>query len=406
MPLPRHILMFKIFLMKIYRLKVCFSLIALWVAFDGYSQKSELDPYVDFLRRQNTSAVDYVFELFEKYDIVILGERDHRDITQYQFINEIISDRRFIQNVGHIFTEVGVHNQTERANEILANKYDDYSVFERDLMRLYRDLNYWSVWEKYNFWYLLSTIYHINASLDDTRKLTIHFTDIPFDWDNYFDAEAYAEVHDRDSIMGNNFIDDFDKIRQNPNEPRKKALVIMNTRHSFKDHPKAVWRKSAASVIFDRYPGSVANVMINNTTLTEIVDDPDHLIERGKWDAAFKYVDNPELGFDMADSPFGEDILQFYEQPSAVEYKEVFTGFVFYKPISEWILMLGIPGFVDEEFKPEFIRRCKLSRPDAETEDILSSDIRYCNSLRIRDHFQGNDVSREQVERWINYWLQ
>ena len=68
--------------------------------------------------------------------------------------------------------------------------------------------------------------------------------------------------------------------------------------------------------------------------------------------------------------------------------------------------MLGIPGFVDEEFKPEFIRRCKLSRPDAETEDILSSDIRYCNSLKIWDHFQGNDVSREQVERWINYWLQ
>ena len=58
MPQQRHILTFKIFLMKIYRLKVCFSLIALWVAFDGYSQKSELDPYVDFLRRQNTSAVD------------------------------------------------------------------------------------------------------------------------------------------------------------------------------------------------------------------------------------------------------------------------------------------------------------------------------------------------------------
>lgn len=127
---------------KLQQLKIYLLSIAFFVTTNCFSQKNELKPYIDFLQSQNTSAVDYVFELFEKYDIVILGERDHRDITQYQFINEIISDRRFIQNVGHIFTEVGVHNQTERANKILANKYDDYSVFERDLMRLYRDLNY------------------------------------------------------------------------------------------------------------------------------------------------------------------------------------------------------------------------------------------------------------------------
>lgn len=51
----------------------------------------------------NTSAVDYVFELFEKYDIVILGERDHRDMSQYQFVSEIISDRRFHSKCGSHF---------------------------------------------------------------------------------------------------------------------------------------------------------------------------------------------------------------------------------------------------------------------------------------------------------------
>ena len=87
-------------------LKICFLLIAFFVTFNCFSQKSALKPYIDFLQCQNTSAVDYVFELFEKYDIIILGERDHRDMSQYQFVSEIISDRRFIQNVGHIFTEI------------------------------------------------------------------------------------------------------------------------------------------------------------------------------------------------------------------------------------------------------------------------------------------------------------
>ena len=166
-------------------------------------------------------------DLFEKYDIIILGERDHRDMSQYQFVSEIISDRRFIQNVGHIFTEIGATNQTERANNILGSEYESYLDFEKDLMELYRDLSSSYIWEKYNYWYLLSAIYRINTSLNDNQNLTLHFTDINFDWNNYFDINAYTDIYSRDSIMGCNFINEFDKILQNQDEPRKKALVIL-----------------------------------------------------------------------------------------------------------------------------------------------------------------------------------
>ena len=387
-------------------LKICFLLIAFFVTFNCFSQKSALKPYIDFLQCQNTSAVDYVFELFEKYDIIILGERDHRDMSQYQFVSEIISDRRFIQNVGHIFTEIGATNQTERANNILGSEYESYLDFEKDLMELYRDLSSSYIWEKYNYWYLLSAIYRINTSLNDNQNLTLHFTDINFDWNNYFDINAYTDIYSRDSIMGCNFINEFDKILQNQDELRKKALVIFNSRHSFRDHSKATWRKSAASVLFEHYPERVANVMINTTNFTDVIDGPDYLIEQGQWDAAFKHVGNPRIGFDMIDSPFGEAILEYYDSPHEIRYKDVFTGFIFYKPISEWILMTGIPGFVDEDFKSEYIRRYKLQFPNAEVRNILRFDIPYCNTLKIRDNYEGNDLSREQVEKWINYWLE
>ncbi|MDR2563407.1 MAG: hypothetical protein LBC98_05625, partial [Prevotellaceae bacterium] len=51
------------------------------------AQNKEIVSYIDFLQNQKTHPVDYVFELFEKYDIVILGERDHRDISQYELIS-------------------------------------------------------------------------------------------------------------------------------------------------------------------------------------------------------------------------------------------------------------------------------------------------------------------------------
>jgi hypothetical protein len=64
-------------------------------------EDSKFDKYVSFLNTQNTSAKDYVLQLFEKYNIVILCERDHRDMTQYNLIYDIVSDERFLG--GNIF---------------------------------------------------------------------------------------------------------------------------------------------------------------------------------------------------------------------------------------------------------------------------------------------------------------
>ena len=63
--------------------------------------------YEDFLADQHLSAKEYILSLFEKYDIVILCERDHREITQYDLILDVISDERFRAEVGNVYTEIG-----------------------------------------------------------------------------------------------------------------------------------------------------------------------------------------------------------------------------------------------------------------------------------------------------------
>ena len=137
-----------------------------------YAQ-SEIEPYVQFLHQQNQSPKDYIFELFETNDIVILGERDHRDTTQYDLMLDILSDPRFIDQVGYVYTEIGAVNQTDWANQVVKGNYENDRAFEEEFVKLYRDLDYHVPWDKYNMVKYLKGVYQINQNLPEEKKLTI-----------------------------------------------------------------------------------------------------------------------------------------------------------------------------------------------------------------------------------------
>ena len=84
--------------------------------------QSELTPYINFLQKQQTPK-EYIFALWKESDIIILGERDHRDTTQYNLILDILSDKRFIENIGYLYLEVGVVNATEDANALIKENF-------------------------------------------------------------------------------------------------------------------------------------------------------------------------------------------------------------------------------------------------------------------------------------------
>lgn len=397
-------------------MKKYYSILLFLLLFSGMvlSQNKEIQPYVDFLKKQNTDPVDYVFELFEKYDIVILGERDHRDTTQYELFNKIISDPRFIKNVGNVFTEVGVFNQRDRANRVLKGNYANYADFEKELRCLYRDMDYEPIWGMYNYWILLSSIYKTNSVLSEKDKITFYPTDIEYDWgmfETHRQQKAFREFIEtgiHDAYMGYHFIEDYERILKDPNQHRKKALVIFNRPHSYQSYHnfRDDYDKFAASYIYDKYPGKVANVMVNSVVFQK--SGKDYLISQGKWDAAFRKLGNPSLGFDFDNSHFGNDRFDHYDRTysDSIGYKNVFTGFIFYKPILDWKLTLGIPNIIDDEFMPEYLRRIRLVKEDW-TEEEIESDIKFYNNFRtynFRDAFR-DDTPHDSIESYINHWL-
>ena len=88
--------------------------------------------------QKGVSPKEYIFKLFEQSDIVVLGERDHRDTVQYNFILDLLADSRFAERVGYVYTEVGAVNMTDEANRLLQGTYAAESDFTDSIYTYYR----------------------------------------------------------------------------------------------------------------------------------------------------------------------------------------------------------------------------------------------------------------------------
>ena len=332
----------------------------------------EIRPLVNFVEQCNTSPVDYIMGLFDKYDVVVLGERDHRDMTQYDLIQQIISDPRFIEKVGHIFTEVGGYNWNDELNAVLKGTYPDDAVFDKKLAQIIFDID--NFWEKTNYTKLMKDVYLVNKNLPSEKKISITPTEFSFSWRQVGKMteqereKLMTSVRNeiwkkhKDMIMGNNAITEIYKIF-NGNNSRKKVLVIYNTPHSCRyfENQDNRYPYFAYQIIADRFPGRVANVMVNWAVMS---NDSGYssLSNNGKLDAAFAACGYKSIGFDLEKSPLGELVFDIEKSllVSEIKMKDVYHGFIFYKPVHEWVIGIGIPNLEKKVYRDEFLRRTQI----------------------------------------------
>lgn len=367
--------------------------------------KAEIAPYVDFLKKQNQKPVDYVMGLFEKYDMVILCERHHAEATQYDFIYNLVSDKRFIEKVGNIFTEVGTSTMNGYLHDFLfANSLSDNEV-ENKVLFIYRNFSFIPHWIKYNFYDFLKKIYIVNKSLPANLKVNLYFSDMPFSWEG-MTKEKYKQFHDvldkRDWVIADQIIKKFANIAKS-NQPRKKALVIMNYRHAFNDFKYADGTKgdNVGRYIFKALPGKVANVMLNYS-LHKYIDNKStyFLLSNGKWDAAFEVIGNTDLGFDFRGNPFGADYFDFfpYEKINAT-YQDVFTGFIFYKPLKEQKLLWGIPKLFANGYDKILLDREAIFGYPVAPDEV--DEFFKRNETLVEEKYEGITETINQINQWL-----
>lgn len=340
------------------------------------SEKSEIKPYVDHLKKiEKKSAKDYILEQFKEHDIVILCERHHSEFSQYELIKEILSDDYFKKNVKNVFTENGVINLQPEITDFLKSKDLDSVLVDKKLTEFQQNASFWFIWERYNYNYLLRTIYNINKASEN--QISLYPSDSEFDWQKVKTVEDYTreqdfEIEPRDSIIAYNIINQYEKIKSKKD---KKALVILNYRHAFKIHTirsNGELQQNTGKYLSDYFGNRVVSILSNRPIFANKEKDYVYeLIQNGKWDGAFKALNIEDIGFDFEKSVFGNDEFDMFNGMKDIKYKDVFDGFVFYKSIEKHELIDNFNGMISKDFEKELFRRLKIQSEYFENSSFL-----------------------------------
>ncbi len=376
--------------------------------------QTKVADFKECLIENSMSPKEYILDLFKTNDIVIIGERDHRDTTQYDLLLDIFEDKRFIEEVGFIYTEVGCINRTEWANEVLKSNYENDSEFESELIKLYRELDFNPLWEKYNMYKYLKGIYAINKNLEPHKKITIGLTDAAFDWTGMtrkkyqaFDEKLYAEHYIRDSIMAANFIQLYEK--QILETGKHKALLIQSFPHAVNINlmPHSINYRTVGSYLVEKYSGKVKIIALNSINFGN-KSRPQSLWDEGKWDAAFELTHCNPLGFNIASTPFAKVKYTDLGNVKGLEYQMILDGLIFYIPFYEFKPTFGIPNVVDKSFMKELMRRTIISQDKLLNRIGLTiiqpfykrKNAKYYNNVRTFRTYES-DLLRMQMKKWI-----
>jgi hypothetical protein len=364
--------------------------------------------YYNFLEQQHQPPVDYIMGLFETADIVVLCERSHPEMTQYELVVQILEDERFQRQVGRVFTELGSRSYGAAVSAFLhASGLAEEEATQR-LNAVYQDMFDDGLWPNYNLYEFLKRVWVLNRGLPASRRIDVHPSDLAFDWGTV-NRDRYEEYVSnltavRDSAIADEIIERVRELRAS-GVARQKALVIMNYRHAFTnlDYTGGKRGDNVAGRLMEAFPGRVANVWLNSFALRTDSGGVQFVpVQDGRWDAAFQRAGNRSVGFDLEHSPFGADYFDLHPRSAShVTYGSVFTGLVFYLPLEEHRFWTGLPGFLTEERTELLADRLALIGA-IENRDSALAFLAGLDSLEIESYSEalGTDFTSD-IDRWL-----
>lgn len=363
------------------------------------------------VKEKGSDPKDYIFDLFKKSDIVVIGERDHRDTTQYNLILDILGDTRFTNEIGYVYTEVGSNNMTAEVNRLLQGNYSSDSEFTDSLFNYYRKSEtFYVLWEKYNRMKFLKGIYDINRSSEN--KIWLGLTDCRFSWSEMQTPEDYAEfwksrdVNYRDSLMCANFAEMFE------NQPlvngKRKALVITNRPHAINyTFFYKGWNQDFGTQgwwMKKRFGDDNVKIVALNWFDYVLFNGENYpMTGKGSWDAAFETLECKPFGIDLKGTPFGG--TRFYGLSGGVarlikdkQWEEIADGLIYYTPLYDQVAAIGIEGLVPEDFAQEIERRVNIYNEGTGNKIPAEAFIKEYNTFRA---VPATFISREQSRQLI-----
>lgn len=269
---------------------------------------------------------------------------------------------------------------------------------ESQLLNIIRNLDYTPAWSASNYPQLLEKIYLLNQKLPKKKKIRLIPSDMKFDWYQCLTIQQYKDfdnIPERDTLIADNII-----YWYNTQTTKKKALVILNFRHSFLVNTH--WGTDTNEVhhnvgkyLEEALDDKVASVYLNGLAYP-IEYGKNELIQEGKWDAYFSIARKENIGFDFKKTPFGTckfDLTPYGYSVDSLTYENVFTGMIFYEPINNHLMQNGWNNFIDSTFSTEFIRRVNIYTKATSGQKIDSFEIsNYINEINQISSYKYDNI--------------
>jgi hypothetical protein len=292
--------------------------------------------FINYLKENEKDPREFVLAKLSKYKLVMYGEI-HRRKASWDFLQEVVKDRRFIDNTCVIFMELGSDKQKDIDSFLAKN-----TINNELLLNVFRDymLVGWDDKGKFDF---IKCIWQLNKNLPANKKIRIIAVDTPRPIESYKSKEAMRanDKYDRNKYMADTISNYLESCMD-----KRNALFIVGTGHIQKA------TNSAGNFLAKKFP-SETYAIFQHSPQVDNMRPIDKRLRHGIFDYAFyKCVDKP-AGFELKNSPFGKEPFDGLYYDGNGTFQDNYDGYVFLgsldsEPNGEILLDLYSDNFVNE----------------------------------------------------------
>jgi uncharacterized iron-regulated protein len=320
------------------------------------SSPKDTSSFITYIKEYGQNPKDFLLDKLGKYKLVMYGEI-HRRKVSWDFLEEVVSDKRFIDRTGTIFMELGSDKQGD-IDTFLSNK----SIDKELLLNVFRDyiLPGWDVKDEFDF---IKDIWLLNKNLPSDKKVKIIACDTPRPFASFTSKDDIRDSdakYDRDTFMADTILNYLNLSKDN-----RSAIFIVGSGHVQKKS------NSAGSILSNKMPQATYTIFQHSPRVDNFLRIYQSL-RHGVFDYAFSKNGDKPIAFDLKSSPFGKEPFDAFYFEGNGTYQDNYDGYIFFGSLDNEVNGEILLDLYSDDFVAELDRRYKLYGSDLKNEWKLS----------------------------------
>ncbi len=319
----------------------------------------DITPYADFLRGIESSPEQFVLDMLASHKLVINGEF-HRRKVSWDMLKRLVALPDFSRYVGHIFLELPSWCQPLMDKFMTADTLD-----EEIILQIFREeqINGWTDRGEFEF---ICNLWNLNHSLPADERISVILADyqIPY---SKTTSKGQREAEDRNSHMAEVIAQTITASKDSRN-----SLFLVGCAHAYKSNQSGIASNAygkeaemtAGAQLADKLGKDNVYTIFQHFISIDNSGTNRRPIRGGVFDKAFELNGNRPVGFELADSPFGEEpfdgIYEIKYNASTGSYSDNFDGYLFLHPLENEPTATPLTEVFTDEFVEEMKRRASV----------------------------------------------